>query len=153
MKKYSMLIFGLLLCVCDSNKDMQPTDNWIGLITKQNERIEKTFKAAGRGKGIVHWWAGGYTYRNGSFSLELIDAKSEKRLLYKYYQYGDKSTGSAETPKFHWWHSEESGQVTLKGGRVYRMILRTEGLAEPGAGWGMWLYEIGTATGNPNAPK
>jgi hypothetical protein len=101
------------------------------------------FKTGGKGESGVSWWAGGYTWPGGYFIIELIDVKRDETLIRKAYQYGDEETGNDELPRFKWWHSEEIDRITLKANRVYRIKIRGQGLAQPGAGFGLWLYEIG----------
>ncbi len=126
---------------------------WIGLKTTENTTLEKRFKTAGQGVGKVTWWAGGYTYAGGSFTIELIDMKTKKSVLKKVYEYGDLSTGNDEKPKFHWWHSEEKDRTILQADRVYKMKLSSTNLAQPGAGWGLWLYRIGETPRRHESPE
>ncbi len=152
MKKMTLGIFILLLLSCSKQKVPVVTE-WIGLQTKQDTTLTKLFKTAGDGVGPVSWWAGGYTYGGGSFEIELIDVKAKESVLKQVYRYGDASTGNDEKPRFHWWHSEAKDRILLQADRVYKMTLRTKGLAQPGAGWGLWLYEIGQTPQRQESPE
>ncbi|RPH99098.1 MAG: hypothetical protein EHM72_12115 [Calditrichaeota bacterium] len=132
----------LLLLSC-SREQAPVVREWIELKTKETTQLEKKFKTAGQGVGQVSWWAGGYIYAGGSFSIELIDVKKRQTILKKEYRYGDVTSGKSEAPRFHWWHAEEKDRIILQAGRVYKMTLKTTNLGQPGAGWGMWLYTIG----------
>lgn len=136
----------ILLCliVMSCQKSRVPVvTEWIGLQTKETIPLEKEFRTAGTGVGAVSWWAGGYTWSGGYFIIELVDVKNGETVVRKLYRYGDTETGNNELPKFKWWHSEEKGRIILAANRVYKMKLRAGGLAQPGAGWGLWLYKIG----------
>lgn len=126
---------------------------WTQLKSKENGVQQLTFRTAGKGTGPVSWWAGGYLWQGGSFAIELIDVRKKEVILHKVYRYGDERTGNIDAPRFQWWHAEEKDQITLKGGRVYQMKLQTENLAQPGAGWGLWLYPIGAKPQRHESPK
>jgi hypothetical protein len=137
-----LLLSALLFAAC--SKDHIPVvTEWIDLSSKQEAELEKTFRTTGKGVGSVNWWAGGYLWQGGSFTIELIDVKKKQAILKKVYAYGDSTTGKSEEPRFHWWHAEEKDRIILAAGRVYQMKLKTVGVAQPGAGWGLWLYPIG----------
>jgi len=145
MKKHLLIIAILLSFIVRCDKDRtEVVTEWIGIETKKNVALEKTFKTAGKGSGPVTWWAGGYTWEGGFFAVELIDVKNEKTILKKVYAYGDTTSGNDEKPRFQWWHSEEKNRILLTANRVYKMKLQTWNIAQPGAGWGLWLYEIGS---------
>ncbi|RQW04508.1 hypothetical protein EH222_11110 [candidate division KSB1 bacterium] len=144
MKKWTIGLLAIqmiLLCSCQKDDTLIVT-SWIGLQTKENGTIEKMLKTKGDGVGPVTWWAGGYTWQGGYFIVELIDMKKNETVLHKVYRYGDSETGNDELPKFKWWHSEEKDRIILAANRAYKMKLQAQGLAQPGAGWGLWLYEI-----------
>lgn len=145
MKKRTIGLLAIqMILLCSCQKDDTPVvTSWVGLQTKGNGAIEKIFKAKGRGVGPVTWWAGGYTWPGGSFVIELVDVKKDETTFRKIYRYGDVETGDDELPRFKWWHSEEKERIILAANRVYKMKLQAQGLAQPGAGWGLWLYEIG----------
>ena len=147
-----LLICTFLLLTCSREKVPVVTE-WIGLETKQDTTLEKVFRTAGKGASPVTWWAGGYTYAGGSFMIELIDMKRDESILKKVYRYGDTTTGNDEKPRFHWWHSEEKDRIILQANRVYKMKLWTDGLAQPGAGWGLWLYPIGDPPKRQESPE
>ena len=132
----------IALISCDKEKPPAATE-WIGLQTKSNAPLEKTFRTTGKGVGMVTWWAGGYTWHGGRFTVELLDVKQKETILKKVYVYGDRETGNDELPKFKWWHSEEKDRIILTANTVYKMRIQGRGLAQPGAGWGLWLYKIG----------
>jgi len=153
MRKYVLLVVMVIMTSCTKHADIPVESDWIGLSTKQEVVLEKKFRTAGRGNGLVHWWAGGYLWANGGFTLQLFDEQKNKLILEKTFRYGDTDTGQDEKPKFQWWHSEQDGIIEMRGGRVYKMVLKSWGLAQPGAGWGLWLYEFGKETGHPKAPE
>jgi hypothetical protein len=136
------LFSALLFNACSTDKIPVVTE-WIDLSSKQEAELERTFKTAGKGVGSVSWWAGGYLWGGGSFTVELIDVRKKQVILKKVYAYGDSTTGKSEQPRFFWWHAEEKDRIILEAGRVYQMKLKTVGVAQPGAGWGLWLYPIG----------
>ena len=145
MKHWTLLflpIILLLILSCETI-DAPVVSEWIGLRTKDDTPKETIFKTTGHGTANISWWAGGYTWPGGYFIAELIDVKMDKVILRRVYQYGDEATGNDELPRFKWWHSEEQDRVTMKANRVYKIKLRGQGLAQPGAGFGLWLYKIG----------
>ncbi len=145
MRKFLIIILLLtlpLIFSCDSI-DAPVKSEWVGLRVKDSTPQELLFKTDGKGKAEISWWTGGYTWPGGYFVIELIDVKKDEVLLRKTYQYGDKETGNDELPRFKWWHSEEKSRIEMKAGRVYKIKLRGQGLAQPGAGFGLWLYKIG----------
>ena len=143
----------ILFFVACNNVDAPVVTEWIELSTKEGENVEKVFKTAGKGVGMVSWWAGGYTWPGGYFEIALIDVKKNEPLLQKTYAFGDSTTGNDELPRFKWWHSEERDRIILEANRVYKMTFKAENIAQPGAGWGMWLYEIGTPPKRRADPK
>lgn len=145
-------IFFIIVTQC-SKLDAPVATAWIDLSTKNGMQTEKLFKTAGKGVGLVSWWAGGYTWPQGSFSIELIDMKKNKALLQKTYAFGDSTHGSDELPRFKWWHSEEKDRIILEANHVYKMTLTAVNVAQPGAGWGLWLYEIGAPPKKRVNPK
>lgn len=142
-------LFSLIAC-----SDPTPiATEWTQLKAKEDSEQQLTFRTAGHGQGPVSWWAGGYLWEGGSFTVELIDVRAKKAVLSKVYHYGDAATGNIDAPLFQWWHAEEKAQIILKAGRVYRMKLKTKNLAQPGAGWGLWLYPIGETPRRRESPK
>ncbi len=139
-----LIFFLFALASRCSRQDAPVVTEWIGISSKEQASVEKLFKTAGKGVGMVTWWAGGYTWPGGLFAIELVDVKKNKTLLKKTYAYGDTTSGNDELPRFKWWHSEEKDRIILQANRVYKMKLTTINVAQPGAGWGLWLYEIGT---------
>ena len=144
ISRYFFLAIAALMIARCGTIDAPVTTEWIDLSSKDGMQAEKLFKTAGKGVGLVSWWAGGYTWPQGAFRIELIDVKKNKPLLQKTYAYGDTTNGSDELPRFKWWHSEEKDRIILQANRVYKMTFTAVNLAQPGAGWGLWLYEIGT---------
>ncbi len=144
ISRYPLIFLAALVLVSCDRIDAPITTEWIDLSSKEGMEAEKLFKTAGKGVGMVSWWAGGYTWQGGWFEISLIDVKKNKTLLQKTYAYGDTLTGSDELPRFKWWHSEEKDRIILEANRVYKMTFKGSNLAQPGAGWGLWLYEIGT---------
>lgn len=144
-------VLGLILLQC--RQEVPIADKWIELKSKQDAELERTFKTVGKGVGPVTWWAGGYLWEGGSFEIALIDVRKNKVILQKTYRYGDTQTGNSEMPLFKWWHAEEKDRILLQAGRVYRMTLKTRNLAQPGAGWGLWLYPIGEEPKRHEPPK
>ena len=145
MKRPLAVIFviAVLFSFSCSESDIPVKSEWIGLRVKDSAPQELLFKTDGKGKANISWWAGGYTWPGGYFIIELIDVKKDEVLLRKTYQYGDKETGNDELPKFKWWHSEEKSRIEMKAKHVYKIKLWGQGLAQPGAGFGLWLYKIG----------
>lgn len=138
-----MAVTILLIFSCEKI-DAPVKSEWVGLRVKDNKPQELLFKTTGKGKADISWWAGGYTWPGGYFIFEVIDVKKDKVILRRVYQYGDKETGNDELPRFKWWHSEEKNRVSMRANRVYKIKLRGQGMAQPGAGCGLWLYTIGT---------
>jgi len=155
MKKSSVfLLFVFFIITVRCGKlDAPVATKWIDISTKDGMQAEKLFKTAGKGVGMVSWWAGGYTWPHGFFSIELIDVKKDKPVLQKIYAFGDTTNGSDELPRFKWWHSEEKERIVLEANHVYKMTLTAVNVAQPGAGWGLWLYEIGTPPKRRADPK
>jgi len=139
---YLLLISMQLFLSCEKS-NVPVMSEWVGLRVKDSTPLEKEFRTDGKGKASIGWWAGGYTWPGGYFIIELVDVKSNKVILQQTYQYGDKATGNDEWPKFKWWHSEQQGRVDLKAKRIYKIKIHGQGLAQPGAGFGLWLYKIG----------
>jgi hypothetical protein len=147
MKIFKLFILNLFLILLFSQCSREQTPvvtEWIDVSTKEGMSVEKVFKTSGKGVGMVSWWAGGYTWQGGYFKIELFDVKKDEPMLQKLYAFGDTLSGNNELPKFKWWHSEEKDRIILESNRVYKMTLTAVNVAQPGAGWGMWLYEIGT---------
>jgi hypothetical protein len=142
----------LLLSHCQKEKVPEVAE-WIGIQIKGNQEAEKSFKTVGTGEAKVTWWAGAYTYRGGSFRVELIEKKTQKKLFTRTYIYGDTTTGKSEDPRFYWWHSEQKGTFLLKAGQTYTMKIKGINLAEPGGGWGMWLYRFGEKPQRRESPR
>lgn len=136
-------VFTCFFVISCEKKDVPVVTEWIGLRVKDNVPVEKIFRTGGTGTADISWWAGGYTWPGGYFIIELVDVKKDKVVLNRVYQYGDEATGNDELPRFKWWHSEEKDRVELAANRVYIIKLRGQGLAQPGAGFGLWLYNIG----------
>jgi|GEM_PF-7064179 len=146
MKKL-ILVLAIFLLLTEhfscSDSDVPVATSWVGLKTKKEETVEKLFRTAGKGVDEVKWWAGGYLWQNGYFLIELVDVKKNKTVFRKEFLYGDEKTGSSEEPRFHWWHSEAQGKIILSANRIYKMKLTVRRPAQPGAGWGLWLYRLG----------
>jgi hypothetical protein len=141
-----------LLYHCHKEKVPEVVE-WIGIQMKGNQEAEKSFRTVGTGEAKVTWWAGGYTYRGGFFQVELIEKKTEKMIFSRTYSYGDTTTGKSEEPRFYWWHSEQKGAFSLKAGMTYTMRIKGTNQAEPGSGWGMWLYRFGEKPKRRESPK
>lgn len=137
------LIVTLLFILSCDIIDAPVKSEWVGLRVKDEIPKEFLFKTTGKGKADIGWWAGGYTWPGGYFIIELVDIKKDNVILRRTYHYGDQATGSDELPRFKWWHSEEQARITMRANRVYKIKLRGQGLAQPGAGFGLWLYNIG----------
>ncbi len=128
-------------------------DKWTELKARQDTSLTRTFHTVGKGAGPVTWWAGGYLWDGGSFTIELIDVRRNQVILKRRYSHGDTTSGHSELPLFKWWHAEEKDRIILQAGRTYRMTLKTENVAQPGAGWGLWLYPIGERPLRHESPK
>ena len=152
LQKIIPLILVVILVAC-STVDAPIVTEWIDISTKEGRSVEKMFKTAGKGVGMVSWWAGGYSWPGGYFIISLIDVKKDKVLLEKVYAYGDTLSGNDELPRFKWWHSEEKDRIILEANRVYKMTFNAANLAQPGAGWGLWLYEIGSPPKRRDDPE
>ena len=147
-----LAIVPILLSHCQKEEVPQVSE-WIGIQIKGDQQAEKSFKTVGTGEEKVTWWAGGYTYHGGSFRVELIERKTKKTIFTRTYAYGDTTTGTSEEPRFYWWHSEQKGAFLLKAGETYTMMIKGTNLAEPGVGWGMWLYRFGEEPQRREAPQ
>ncbi len=133
----------IILSVSCGEDHVPVVTSWVGLSVKDERPVEKIIQTTGKGEASVSWWAGGYLLKDGFYEIELIDLKKRKTVLHKKYLFGDDSSGRMDHPRFNWWHAEQKERVLLVADRKYKMTLRGEHLAQPGAGWGMWLYRIG----------